>query len=162
MNKTLSPARYSLSKKVFKTIKGTKKTTESNDSVVWVFLFLASNNLLLPVFTSPNLRINQANLLGFQFLLNDDSWCYHHHQVRRLVTDTNVLEQSVDIRKVAEERNARLSTAFRHPLDSTHQDSTAVRNTDHRTDRGNRNHRLLNRPHLERLSVALRRLYRRR
>ena len=41
-----------------------------------------------------------ANLLGFFFRLDDDAWSNHHHQVGCRTANTNVLEQSVDIRNV--------------------------------------------------------------
>ena len=61
------------------------------------------------------------------------------------MTNTNVLEQSVDIRNVAEERNSGFGSTFGHPFDTAHQDRSTIRHTDHRIDGREREHRQLNR-----------------
>ena len=53
-----------------------------------------------------------AGLQQLFFLLNDDSRCDHHHQALRFTTDTNILEQSVDVRNVVEDWQTTLITAF--------------------------------------------------
>ena len=81
------------------------------------------------------LVVELANLDLFFFLLNNDAWRNHHHQAGGLATDTNVFEQAVDVRNVAEERYSAFVPTFGQSLDTADDDRSTVRHIDRCADR---------------------------
>ena len=53
---------------------------------------------------------------------------YHHHQALRIATDTDILEQPVDVRNIVEDGHTSLGAAFPQAFDAAHQYRSPVRN----------------------------------
>ena len=64
------------------------------------------------------LRTVVASLLQFFLFLDDDTWCHHHHQAFRFTADTDVFEQSIDVRHLAEHRHATFDASFTQSFDT--------------------------------------------
>ena len=71
----------------------------------------------------------------FFLFLDDDPRRDHHHQALRFAADADVLEQTVDVRQLAEDRHAELVAAFAQPLDAAQEHRAAVGHADCRADR---------------------------
>src|SRR3954463_6854645 len=87
----------------------------------------------------------RRNTEPFFFLfLDDDAWGDHHHEAVGFAADGDVLEESIDIRHLRQERHAEFVAAFGEPLDAAEQHGSAVGHADRSNDRYERERGQLN------------------
>ena len=88
----------------------------------------------------------KLNAQAFFFLfLDDDPRRDHHHQALGFAADADVLEQAVDVGKLAQDRHAELVAAFAQALDAAQQHRAAVGHADRGGHRDEREVRQLHR-----------------
>ena len=98
--------------------------------------------------------LGDAHALFFLFL-DDDPRRDHHHQAVGLAADADVLEQSIDVGHLGEERHAEFIAAFAQPLDAAQEHGSAVGHADRRDDRHEGERRQLDRDALMSCCVAV-------
>ena len=82
---------------------------------------------------------------GFFFFLDDDARGDGHEHARCFTSDSAVGEESLDVRNLAEDRDAAFITTFAESLDTAEESGSAVRHVDRGVDGEGRGDRFLDR-----------------